>query len=100
MQKEMGMVVVSRVFPGEHWGDLVLSCVLMCPSKGVKALKCHVILLEVTMFCPWLTICLAKREQRGAVTNSCDFSPHGVKARLGDLKSDGKRPFPVAMMAQ
>lgn len=41
MQKEMGMAVVSRVFLGEQWGDLALSCLLLCPYKGVKALKCH-----------------------------------------------------------
>lgn len=100
MQEGMGMAMVSRVFPGEQWGDLALSCLLVCPYEGVKALRCHVILLEATTFCPWLAICLEKCEQIGAVINSRDFSPHGVKAKLGDLKSDGKRHFPMATMVQ
>lgn len=65
MQKEMGIAVVSRVFPGEQRGDLALSCLLLCPYKGVKALKCHVSLLDVTIFCPWLTLSLAKWELGG-----------------------------------
>lgn len=83
MQEEMGMAVVSRVFPGGQQGDLALSCLLLCPYEGVRALKCHLRLLEVTTCCPWLTISLAKCEQIGAVIS---LSPWG-QGQLGRVQS-------------
>lgn len=98
MQEEMGMAVVSRVFPGGQQGDLALSCLLLCPYEGVRALKCHLRLLEVTTYCPWLTISLAKCEQIGAVISSCDYSlPMGSRPAWKGSKLDGKRHFPIAL---
>jgi len=94
MQEEMGMAVVSRVFPGGQWGDLALSCLLLCPYESESALKCYLRLLEVTACCPWLTISLAKCEQIGAVISSCDFPPHEVKASLEGFKVRWKKTFP------
>lgn len=78
-------------------GSVTPSCV---PLQRCESLKVPCNSPRGDHIGPWLTISLAKRGQIGAVINSCDFPAPGVKAWLGDLKSDGKRHFPMVLMAQ
>lgn len=84
MQEEMGMAVVSRVFPGGQWGELVQSYLLLQPPEPVRAFKVPFKTPQSDHVLPWAH--LAKHGQVGAVISSWDCSPYGSKASLERFK--------------